>query len=349
MIESYLANRKQFVSADGFISDNRNCKSGVPQGSILGPILFNIFVNDIIDAVPNTHITMFADDNLMICSDHNLLELYRNTQYNLNSIVNWYDKNALALNSNKCNYIIFSSAYKKNNIDAIIKTDKLSLYINNNIMDRVNNIKYLGLTVSYNLNWELHINNILKTVNIHLGILSRIRYFLPRRLLKLYYYCNVQSHMQYGIAVWGAAKQTHLAPLITVIKKAARLITFSGYLEHSQPLLNRLGFQTLNNIWIQFVLANFYKIRNNMTHLNCIDGNSFQNVQADNTIVVLRSDVNYTLKTLNFKTNFGKDSYCNSAFSCWNGLPLVIRSNQNLSLNQFKHLVKQHNRQTYRV
>ena len=120
-------------------------------------------------------------------------------------------------------------------------------------------------------------------------------------------------------------------------------------MDHSQPLLNRLGFQTLNNIWIQFVLANFFKIRNGMTHLDCINGNSFQNMQIDNNNVVLRSDVNYTFRSINFKTNFGKDSYCNSAFNCWNGLLLAIRSNQNLSLNQFKQSVKQQNWQKYRI
>jgi len=341
LFHNYLSNRQQYVSADGYCSNIIECISGVPQGSILGPILFNIYVNNIVQAVPNAHITMFADDNLMICYSDNIDDLFLTTQINLDGLSNWYSYNGLALNCNKCKYIVFSTAYKKQFIDRYLMQGAIQLHINNIALEKVDNYKYLGLMVTYNLSWECQVKNILKTVNMHLGILSRIRYYLPKKLLKLYYYCNIQSHLQYGIAVWGSDVQTHLIPLEVAIKKAARLITFSGFFEHSQPLLKKLGFQTIKMLWRQFVLSNLYKMKFGMTHISHIDQWSFQNIQ--DTGLGLRSATGHFMKIYGFKTRYGQNTFTNVAGRFWNNLPIEIRVNSILSLGVFKGEVKRTN------
>jgi len=135
-------------------------------------------------------------------------------------------------------------------------------------------------------------------------------------------------------------------PLEIVVKKAARIITFSGFIDHSKPLLAKLGFQTINSLWMQFVLINFYKIMNGMTHLKSSDYNCSFETQSDCFISRLRSSSNRMVQLTKFKTKYGQNTFANVAARSWNDLPLEIRNDKKFSLNQFKALVKRNNNLT---
>src|SRR6267143_1327917 len=106
-------------------------------------------------------------------------------------------------------------------------------------------------------------------------------------------------------------------PLEIVVKKAARIITFSGFIDHSKPLLAKLGFQTINSLWMQFVLINFYKIMNGMTHLKNSDYNCSFETQSDCFISRLRSSSNRMVQLTKFKTKYGQNTFANVAARSW--------------------------------
>ena len=206
-IESYLKNRYQFVQIGTNKSQYINIKCGVPQGSILGPILFILYINDLPNASETLEFQMFADDTVISIKgkDPNLLTNLFNEE--LKNIVNWLKHNKLILNLNKTKCMYFHTPRPK-------KLDvKRSIVIDGFNIEKVESFKYLGIAIDEHLNWKSHIDNLATKLNKSLAILRKIRIETGIKPLRSIYYALFNSIAKYGILAWGNCAPTHIEKL----------------------------------------------------------------------------------------------------------------------------------------
>ena len=164
-LTSYLTGRTQYVVYDGHKSSTLNMTCGVPQGSILGPLLFIIYVNDICNVSELLFKILYADDTCVVAQGHNLEELIDTLNNELSSLNEWLLCNKLTLNTNKSYYMVFHRAR--------IKLTNIDIYINGSKLQRVKCVKYLGLMVDQKLKWIDHITHVKHKVAHGLGIINK--------------------------------------------------------------------------------------------------------------------------------------------------------------------------------
>ena len=189
-IKNYLNSRKQCTMVNGTRSTLRNIECGVPQGSILGPVLFLIYINDLEHCCTNVHMRFYADDTVLYVSGNDLDVLQPTMQASLDKIVYWCAQNKLSLNINKTKYMIFTS--KKNfNIKMDLKIDSVPLV-------HVHTYKYLGITLDPTLCYEPYMKNIIKNASFRIYQLMRLKNCLPRRALIRIFKSYVVPIFDYG-------------------------------------------------------------------------------------------------------------------------------------------------------
>jgi hypothetical protein len=193
---SYLSDRNQFVSLSNVSSDEQLLTHGVPQGSVLGPLLFLIYINDFNKSSDYLDFHLFADDSNLFFAHKSLqsLELHLNEQ--LCKVDQWLCVNKLSLNVEKSNFVIFHPPQKKVNYS-------ISLLINNNILRQENSIKYLGIIMDSNLNWKEHVHELCKKISRGIGILSKLRHFVTKKILTQVYYSIIYPYLTFGVLIWG--------------------------------------------------------------------------------------------------------------------------------------------------
>ena len=209
LFKSYLSNRIQQTIITNCKSDPEFITCGVPQGSILAPQFFNIYINNIAD-VSNFKIKLFADDACLSYSsfEYNNLETEINNE--LKKINQWRKINKLSVNFSKSNYMVFTQ--KKININMNITMD-------GNRLEKVNKTKYLGVIMDSKFSWKEHITYITNKISKSSYILSKIRHYVSLPILKMLYYSLVHPHLNYCITAWGGTTTTTLKPLVTLQKK----------------------------------------------------------------------------------------------------------------------------------
>ena len=187
----YLCFRKQYVNFDNTNSSYRNINRSIPQGSILGPVLFNIYINDIVRASENVKVILFADDCCIFGSHKNLDFLKQNINSDLVRIHNWIVYNKLSINYSKSQYMLFSRKL-------IPPLDNFPITINNSNISKVTNTNFLGFLINDKLNWKSHINFLISKVNKYRAIIFLVRNNLTKNSLKLIYHSLVYSNILYG-------------------------------------------------------------------------------------------------------------------------------------------------------
>ena len=235
--KDYLSNRQQFTSYNGVNSDFLTVKCGVPQGSILGPLLFLLYINDISEASNRLSYILFADDTNIFFS-HRKLDVLANTlNRELPKVSSWFKCNKLSLNINKTNFIHFKQSNLNENFPYNINIDGLRL-------EQKTCTKFLGVLIDENLNWNQHIHNITTAISKGIGILLKLKEFLPSDTLFLLYNTLILPHITYCNIVWATCCKTRINSILLLQKKALRICTNSNYLAHTNPLFHRL--KTLN-------------------------------------------------------------------------------------------------------
>ena len=173
-IKSYLSNRKQFVQFRKTCSDEQVIKCGVPQGSVLGPLLFILYINDLPNVSKVTESLLFADDTSIFYSHSNAIQLFSILNEELRKVDAWMKSNRLSVNIKKTNYVIFKSKQKRFNAN-------LSLYYDNNPLKKEQFIKFLGVYIDENLSWIPHINHVCLKISKSIGIIYRSRFYLSSK------------------------------------------------------------------------------------------------------------------------------------------------------------------------
>ena len=204
LFQDYLSNRQQYVTLHNVASSAKTIKCGVPQGSVLGPTLFTIYINDIVHASGFTT-RLFADDTVLILSDSNLTTLERKVKAELIKITHWLTTNNLTLNYSKTTYILVKNTKNKDDVET-----SFSLSVNNNIIKKANAAKYLGIIIEPSLKWNLQIQSLCIKLSKTAGIISKLRHYVDMSTLRLIYFSLVHSHVLYGILSWGSEFSTNL-------------------------------------------------------------------------------------------------------------------------------------------
>ena len=156
----YLYNRKKYVLYNSCKSDHTNILCGVPQGSILGPLLFILYVNDITDTSNVLEFVLFADDTTITYSHSDVMSKFDMINSELQEVTNWFKANKLSVNASKTNYMLLGTNHKLSRLD-----ESASIILDNTTLKRVNNTKFLGVTIDENLNWTNHIETISKHIS----------------------------------------------------------------------------------------------------------------------------------------------------------------------------------------
>lgn len=222
LLKSYLNNRSQYVCGGSNRSNLVDVDVGVPQGSVLGPLLFIVHINDM-QFCTSMKVLNFADDTLfyMKFKNKNNMEIKLNNE--LDKIYSWLNNNHLRVNTSKTKYMVFAPNLK------IWKGLSLNISIGQAMLEQVSQYKYLGLVIDTKLTWIPHIKHLSSKLSRTLGIMYRTRHYLNKQSLYLIFHSLFLSHIKYGILCWARASKTALQPLIVLFNRAIKCIHYCHF------------------------------------------------------------------------------------------------------------------------
>jgi len=250
---TYLLNRKQFVQFNSTNSNLLNIRNGVPQGSVLGPLLFIIYINDLPKSSTIFDFLMYADDTTLYCCIDKINPIHREQILNdeLEKVNYWLTSNKLSINVAKTKYMLFYKSPKC--------VPNLNIHINNNVVLRVNSFNFLGLHLSSNITWSTHVDTISKKISRVIGLLHKMKYVLPPNILLSLYNSLILPHINYCLLSWG---QKHDAILL-LQKRAMRSIFSAEYHSHTEPLFKICKSLRVEEIYKTRLLVFYHKLVHN--------------------------------------------------------------------------------------
>ena len=248
--KNYLKDRKQYVLVNGEVSELLDISKGVPQGSILGPILFLIYINDLPIAT-ELFTLLFADDTSFLISGRDLNDVIRKLNVELKKVCDWFRSNEMSLHPDKTKFMIFnknenSIPWNEINIELNFNNDNENEMNNISRLKYVNSqsqipaIKFLGIFIDPNLNFKYHIDYIHKKISSSLYMINRAKHFLTQDALKLLFNSFIQSHLFYCLPIYSCTSKCNLKKLENIQKKALRIITNSTYNAHTAEKFKKL-------------------------------------------------------------------------------------------------------------
>ena len=253
LMQSYLTDRKQYVEINNTQSTKNDITVGVPQGSILGPLLFIIYINDIIHSSTVFRFIIFADDTTLYTTLNKQEDINDILNDELVKINNWLKVNKLSLNVAKTKAMLFHMPQKR-----ILN---LRLKIAGSNIEFIDNFNFLGITINKHLNWTKHMDILSAKIAKTVGILNTLKHVLPINILKMIYNSLILCHLNYGILLWGAQHNAN-DKLHKLQKKAIRIITSSNFLAHSEPIFKQLHLLKSYDIYKCQLLKFLFKLVN---------------------------------------------------------------------------------------
>lgn len=239
---SYLGGRSQFVDVDRSRSRPQLVRYGVPQGSVLGPLLFNIFINSLIDTPMQGNLVLYADDSTLVVRGASAEDLKCSSYTDLTYLAEWLHENRLHINVDKSKYVLFRTKNKPDiDLDVVLDNDELG---------RVPSIRLLGMLVDESLCWDEHVDHLCKKLNSALHLLRKLSYFCHTEVLLTVYYSLFLSHARYCLPVWGGGSSFNMNRVFLLQKQAVRVISGLLFNESCKTVFTRLGLLTLPSLYI---------------------------------------------------------------------------------------------------
>ena len=211
--KSYLSDRRQYVSINGVDSNEVTMQFGVPQGSVLGPLLFLIYINDLNTAIKYCTTRHFADDTNLLIKNKSLKQLKKHLNLDLRYLYKWLKANKISLNASKTELIIFRHPNKEPKYELKVKIDGKRLF-------PTKYVKYLGILIDSYLNWSYHTDILASKLSRAIGMLSKIRHYVPKGTLHEIYYGIFSSILTYSCQVWGQIQNKHINCVLKLQDKA---------------------------------------------------------------------------------------------------------------------------------
>ena len=332
LFSSYISNRQQMVCCNGQSSKLCKLQKGVPQGSILGPILFLICINDITRASSTMNFTLFADDTNLLMANENINILHHSLTKELDCVVKWLTCNRLTLNIQKICYIFFQSHSLNNSIPP--------LCINNQPITEVSHTKFLGVHIDRNLNWKHHISSVCDKLSKLCGIMYKIRKMITKEALISIYYTLCYPHIMQCLPTWGCTWPSYLQKVLIAQKKILRCLLYLGKYDSVESEFSNLGLLKFCNIHKYFVVLFLHK------NLFLYNNTTFRFIDHHNHNT-RRNNVN--LVCPEFRTTLVKNSIIYSGPKLWNSLSndlktMAFSSNINVFKGKLKkHIIQQQN------
>ena len=293
LIRDYLSSRKQVTKFLDSLSDTDCVQYGVPQGSVLGPLLFLLYINDIINSSTNGHFVLFADDTNIFVVANSENEAYATANQVLNDVYKYMVSNQLHINLGKCTYMHFKPFLNKVDRLTSARTNTYQHHITNTIkvmgnrIKKVDKVRFLGVIIDDKLNWEPHIAYLGSKLLSCIVMIKRIRKCIPKAHHNSIYHSLFVSHLTYGISAWGGACPSKFDKIFTLQKRCVRLLfgnnltyDHSEYyetcararpydeqmkpkcyaLEHTKPIFYKHKLLTFHNLYTLHTLTETFKI-----------------------------------------------------------------------------------------
>ena len=330
-LKSYLSNRKQYVDIHGTTSTCKDITVGVPQGSILGPLLFLIYINDLPASLKELTPVIFADDTNLIIRGENLEVLCRTLNSELEILSDFFRANKLKLNAGKTKMVCF----RKKNQD--FDEENVLVNIDGTHLLPESNATFLGIILDEHLSWENQCNKVANKMAQNSGILNRVKKSIPLSSMKILYNSLIFPHYSYCLEAWGSCQQKYLKRIKNIQKRSVRTISKSHWLAHTEPRMKKLGILKVEDQHrFQCLGSTFRMLRGHSPDI--FDFTLNQN--ANNAHHGLRSSTNRPedLRLPSFRTGQAGASFLSLSPDLWNTLP---KSLQNASTcSQFKNGLK---------
>ena len=309
LIEDYLKHRKQYVCINAASSSLKEFTIGVPQGSVLGPLLFIIYVNDLLN-MSNDHLKiLFADDTVLSFKGKNFLDLISVCNAQLELFKCWTLANRLTVNKEKTVFNIISN-YN-------LSQESVNIYFDGQLLSRDPKVKYLGVIFDESLKFNYHIEYIASKISKAVGILYRSKTSLPLGALKTLYYSLVHPYLNYCNLTWGGTFPSHLQPLILLQKRIIRIISDRPFREHTSPLFLENEILKVDDIY-RFNLSKYmYKNQDNQIYHNV----PTYNLRNRNHLVPHFERLTTTQHSIHYQGPH-----------LWNQLPDVLKSSNSFGL-----------------
>ena len=323
--KSYLHNRCQYVQLNDNMSSTLKLTCGVPQGSILGPILFLLYINDLAHIKINGVPILFADDTNTLYEQPSYESLRRVMNRDLQILSDWFAQNKLSINETKTKYIIFFSKHNA-------PPENFEIYLNDIQLERVGSTKFLGVYIEQTLSWKVHIDSICSRISRITGVLSRLKFQLPGYVLQTMYNSLFSSVMLYGLSIWGSSPKSHLDRIVKLQKKAVRHIGNAKYNSHTDPLFRNLKILKLHDAYKLQCCKLLYRKRLGTLHdyhsarLPLI---SRSRTRQLNDVLIFRTRTMLQTQSINYKIGHN-----------WNSLPFNIKNEPIISLKSFSKKLK---------
>ena len=314
LLKSYLTDREQYVQIGNEVSDQRTVRCGVPQGTVLGPLLFTIYINDMFEILIQGKIVSFADDTAIFYESSDWNTLKRTVESDFINIVEFLNSKKLSINWTKTCFLPFTSYPRNMPAYSILKISINNL--DHNIYS-VKNVKYLGITLDSHLRWDEHINCVVKKIRCLINKFKFYTQIFATEQLKILYFSLVQSHLLYGIVAWGGVTKIYLRRLEIAQKWILKIIFQKEYLSPSDELYRDSGMLDLRQLFFSQLAFKQYKRKNSNSYVK----HKYSTRQRENTFLIP-----------NIKKTIGERCHSYLAPKIYNAIPNEIALINSFSL-----------------